>query len=136
MSRFYRVRQACSFKQLALLFLLVPLLGGCNRGRTVVGGYRLEQFHENNNFYLHKDGVDDSKIGGSIIEGVVLNIGWNERFIVAERHSFYRGDPDGWMIIDVRSGTIAGPFKESELRARAEVRGMEIFPVSEAWEKL
>ena len=96
----------------------------------------MEQFHENNMFYLHKDGVDDSKMGGSILEGVVLKIGWNERFIVAERHSFSRGDPDAWMIIDVRSATIAGPFKESELRARAEVRGIEILPVSEAWEKL
>jgi len=118
-----------------VVILLAGLLVGCGHGRSIVGGYRLEQF-ENNHFYLHKDGVDDTKIGGSILEGIVLKIGWNERFIVAERYSFYRGDPDGWMIIDVRSGTITGPFKESELRARAEVRGIQTFPVSEAWEKL
>ncbi len=119
-----------------MVFLLASLLVGCGRGRAIVGGYHLEQFHENNKFYLHKNGVDDTKMGGSILDGIVLKIGWNERFIVAERHSFYRGDPDGWMIIDVRSGTSAGPFKQSELRARAEVCGIEILPVSEAWEKL
>lgn len=118
-----------------MAFLLAGLLVGCGRGRPIVGGYRLEQF-ENYNFYLHKDGVDDTKIGGSILEGIVLKIGWNEQFIVAERQAFSQGDPNGWMIIDVRSGAINGPFSEAELRKRSEAQGIQLLTVTDAWGKL
>ena len=123
------------WRALALLLALAGLLMGCGRGRAIVGGFSLEQF-ENNHFYLHKDGVDDTKMGGSIIEGIVLRIGWNERYIVAERRSFFDGDPNGWMIIDVRSGAISGPYGEGELRSQAGARGIQILTVTEAWEKL
>jgi hypothetical protein len=135
MNWFNHVSHARLFQQLALLFLLAGVLVGCGRGRAIVGGYRLEQF-ENNNFYLHKDGVDDTKIGGSILEGIVLRLGWSEQFIVAERQAFYQGDPNGWMIVDVRSGAISGPFRETELRTRSDVHGIQIFSVNEAWKKL
>jgi len=120
----------------SLVFLLVLLITGCERQHTIAGGYRLEQFEDGHTYYLHKSGHDDSADGGSIIGGIVLRLGWSSRYIVAERYSIYRGDPDGWMIIDVKSGTMSGPFSESDFRARPEAQGIQVYQVSEAWKIL
>src|SRR5436190_3717964 len=105
----------------SLLVLLVLLISGCEQRHTVAGDYRLEQFEDGKTYYLHKRGHDDSPEGGSIIGGIALRLGWSSRFIVAERHSIYRGDADGWMIIDVQSGAMTGPFTEADLQKHSEV---------------
>lgn len=120
----------------SLLLLLALLISGCEQQHTIAGDYRLEQFEDGQTYYLHKRGHDDSSAGGSIIGGIVLRLGWSSRYIVAERHSIYRGDPDGWMIIDVQSGAMSGPFTEAEFRARPEAQGIQVYQVSEAWKKL
>jgi hypothetical protein len=119
-----------------LLCLVALLVTGCENDRTVAGAFRLELFEDGTTYYLHKRGHDDSSQGGSIIGGTVLSLGWSSRYIVAERHSIYRGDPDGWMIIDVQSGGMNGPFTETEFRARPEAHGIRVYQVSEAWKKL
>jgi hypothetical protein len=121
---------------LPLLFLLTLLICGCGSERRIAGGFSLERWEDGSTFYLHKLGHDDSSHGGSIIEGNVLRIGWSNRFIVAERHSIFRGDPDGWMIIDLQSGAIRGPISEIELRNHPELREIQIYEASEAWKKL
>jgi hypothetical protein len=122
------------------LLLLVIVMSGCFPGdgqqRTIVGDYRLHQWEDGQTYYLHKRGQDDSPQGGSIIGGTVLRIGWNNHYIVAERHSIYRGDADGWMIIDVPLDAISGPFSDANFRARPEARGIQIFDASEAWKRL
>jgi hypothetical protein len=120
----------------ALLVSFAVLLAGCEKQHRIVGDYRLEQFEDGQTYYLHKAGQDDSTQGGSIIGGIVLRIGWSSRYILAERHSIYRGDPDGWMIIDVQTGKISGPFTESDFRSRPESKGIKIYDVSEAWKIL
>src|SRR5437773_2051341 len=120
----------------SLLLLLVLLVSGCEQQHTIAGDYRLEQFEDGQTYYLHKRGHDDSSEGGSIIGGIVLRLGWSSRYIVAERHSIYRGDADGWMIIDVQSGAMSGPFTEAEFQARPEAQGIQVYQVSEAWKKL
>jgi len=99
---------------LPFLLLLLTVMSGCFPGdgqqRTIVGDYRLHQWEDDKTYYLHKRGQDDSSQGGSIIGGTVLQIGWNNHYIVAKRYSIYRGDADGWMIIDTQSGAISGPF--------------------------
>ena len=119
-----------------LLCLVALFLTGCGNERTVAGAFRLELFEDGMTYYLHKRGQDDSSQGGSVIGGTVLRLGWSSRFIVAERHSIYRGDPDGWMTIDVQSGVMSGPFTATELRARPEAQGIQIYEVSEAWKRL
>jgi hypothetical protein len=116
-----------------LLVVMGFIFGGPER--TVIGPYRLERF-ESGDYYLHKRGRDDSAIGGSIIEGIVQDIGWNGRFLVAKRHSFYAGDPDGWMIIDIASGEITGPFNEAEFKNRAECQGIQVYGAADAFKRL
>lgn len=119
----------------ALLFVAIAT-AGCDQQRKVAGDYRLEQWEDGQTYYLHKRGHDDSSEGGSIIGGTVLRIGWTSRCIVAERHSIYRGDADGWMIIDVQNGTMSGSFSEADVRSRLEAQGIQIYEVREAWKQL
>ena len=121
---------------LAALLLAAIVLVGCGQRRQVAGVYRLEQWEDGSTYYLHERGHDDSPEGGSIIRGTVLRIGWSSRYIVAERHSIYRGDADGWMIIDVRTGKISGPFSETDFRARPEADGIKTYGAAEAWKRL
>lgn len=125
-------------KRLAISLLCLPvlILAGCGNERTVAGSFQLELFEDGTTYYLHKRGIDDSAEGGSVIGGTVVRLGWNSRYIAAERHSIYRGDPDGWMIIDVQSGAIIGPFTDAEFRAKPETHGIQIYEVAEAWKRL
>ena len=119
------------------LFLLIVIVfaTGCSPSdRKLVGPYSLERFDENGKFYINKAGVDLS--GGGIIDGIALRIGWNSHYIVAERYSMYRGDPDGWMIIDVKTGAMSGPFSEADFQTRPESKGIKIYEASEAWKSL
>jgi hypothetical protein len=124
----------------AFSLLIVFLISGCFPGdgqqRTIVGDYRLHQWEDGQTYYLHKRGQDDSAQGGSIIGGTVVRIGWSSRYILVERHSIYRGDPDGWIIIDVQSGTMSGPFAEADLQAHPESKDIKIYGASEAWKIL
>lgn len=118
------------------LLCLTCFLSGCGNERTIKGAFRLEQWEDGETYYLHRRSQDDSASGGGIIEGTVRRLGWNNRFILVDRHSNYRGDPDGWMIIDVRSEKIIGPFTDAELRARSEASGIQTYRINEAWKKL
>lgn len=101
-----------------LALLIVLVITGCMdadpfglSSRRIAGSYQLEQF-ESGKYYLLKDGHKDS--GGGYIDGTVLHIGWDADVIAAKRHANFRGDPDGWMIIDIRSDRLEGPLSEKD----------------------
>ena len=100
--------------------------------RKVAGPYRLEKFDENGKFYLEKAGVGAP--GGGCIEGTVEEIGWTNGFIFARRYATYRGDPDGWMIIDVTKHSMTGPLPEAEFRQKYP--GVQTLSPEVAWKKL
>jgi hypothetical protein len=117
-------------RSLLLLLLLLSILG-CNQSqRKVAGPYRLEEFE--GKFYLEKSGV--TQIGGGCIEGTVEEIGWKSGFIFAKRHSTYRGDPDGWMIIEVSKQSMIGPLTELEFRRKYP--DVQTQTPGDAWRKL
>ena len=100
--------------------------------RRVAGPYRLEKFDENGKFYLEKAGVDAP--GGGCIEGTVEEIGWTSGFIFARRHATYRGDRDGWMIIDVTNHSMTGPLPDAEFRQKYP--GVQTLSPEVVWKKL
>jgi hypothetical protein len=115
-----------------LPFLLLLCALGCDQSqRRVAGPYRLEQF-ESGKFYLEKAGTPET--GGGCIEGTVEEIGWTNGFIFARRYATYRGDPDGWMIIDVSKQSMTGPLSETEFRAKYP--GVQTLSPEAAWKKL
>ncbi|MEO7299553.1 MAG: hypothetical protein ABI042_13370 [Verrucomicrobiota bacterium] len=111
-----------------LLFCLALVMTGCEPQRTVTGDFRLKQWEDGWTYSLHRRGHKDSSEDG-IIGGTVLRMGWSSRFIVAERS-------EGWMIIDVQSGAVSGPFAETEFRTRPEAQSIQIYNASEAWKRL
>jgi hypothetical protein len=123
---------------LLTLFCAALLCSGCFPGggkeRKLAGDFLLEQWEDGTTYYLRRRGHDSQ--GGGIIEGTVVRIGWSSRYILAQRYSIFRGDPDGWMIIDVQSGSITGPFTDAQLQARPEASGITTLPVAEAWRRL
>jgi hypothetical protein len=84
----------------SLAFLLVAVVG-CSDTKSLPGNYKLERWEDNKTYYLlgPSKQSEDSK-GGGLIDGTVIRLAWNGEIIGAERHSTFRGDPDGWMIID------------------------------------
>ena len=104
------------------------------RERTVLSGYELQQWENSTTYYLVKSGEKDN--GGGVLDGAVLRIGWNGRYVIAERKANFGGDKDGWMIVDTATKKITGPFSDSELKARPEVRQIAIMNASEAWRRL
>ena len=99
--------------------------------RKVSGPYRLERF-ENGKFYLEKAGA--SQDGGGCIEGTVEEIGWTNGFIFAKRYATFRGDPDGWMIIEVSKQSMSGPLSNAEFKGKHP--GVQTMSPEEAWKKL
>ena len=117
---------------LALLIVLV-CASGCNPSqRKVDGAYRLERFDENGKFYLEKSGVEET--GGGCIDGTVEEIGWTNGIIFAKRYATYRGDPDGWMVIDVAKQSMIGPLPEAEFRQKYP--SVQTLSPEDAWKKL
>ncbi len=72
--------------------------------------------------------------GVGYIEGTVLELGWNDEHIFAGRTPCYGGDPDGRMIIDLRTNEMRGPLTDEAFRASFPAAAT--YPVTEAWERL
>jgi hypothetical protein len=56
--------------------------------------------------------------GVGVLEGVVTDIGWNDRAIVAKRIASIGGDASGWMVIDVSTDKIEGAFSDQAFREK------------------
>jgi hypothetical protein len=95
------------------------LLCSCNQShRQLAGGYYLERFDEGGtSYYVGAPGKSVS--GGGVFDGTVQEIGWTEDWILARVRRVYRGDPDGWYVLNVKTGQIAGPLQSSELKTNS-----------------
>jgi hypothetical protein len=108
-----RVRAAVA----ALAFLTTACIGVLDifaPSMDLPGGFRLEQF-ESTHYYIHRGTWIEP---GGVLRGEIGEIGWNEHHIVAWRSAMRGSEKSGWMVIDVGSGAIEGPFSGDELRDR------------------
>ena len=84
--------------------LLMLLVWSCDqdpfhmRQRQVLPGYDFEEWEDSRTYYLVRSGDKDD--GGGVLKGTVVRVGWNARYIVAERKANFGGDKNGWMIVD------------------------------------
>jgi len=119
----------------AFLAMLALLVTACDSTKSLPGGYELEKWEDGTTFYLNTPG-NTTKNGAGAIDGTVQHIAWNKEIIAAERCATFRGDPDGWMIINVKTKEITGPLSAaqfSELRSKAN---LQIKTAAEAWSGL
>lgn len=112
---------------LALLFSVL----GCSSQRVpVVGSYYLEKFSENGRFYMRQPG---DRSNGGVFDGYLLYIGANEDVVIAYVKRLYRGDPDGWYTLDVKTGKVSRPLSESERNKLCNKNGIACESVDAIW---
>jgi len=119
---------------------LAGVLAGCNVDlgfgcRRVAGTYCLEQWEDNSTYYLN-DRAAETNDGGGAIDGTVQRIAWTRDLILVERRANSRGDPDGWMLIDVVRRKMRGPVVEAEAQATLTREGMRPVSAADAWRRL
>jgi hypothetical protein len=102
---------------IAIVVFVLSMLPGCRNlsHGQLPGGYYLERFDEGGvSYYLGAKGKPVS--GGGVFDGTLQEIGWNEDWILARVTRCYRGDPDGWYALNVKTGQITGPLQDAELK--------------------
>jgi hypothetical protein len=120
------------------ILLVAFCLVGCDldpfnlNQRRVRGPFILQRF-ETQLYYIHKEG-EELAVGGGYLEGTVQEIGWTDSLVFARRYSTFRGDPDGWMILDVKGQSMSGPLSDAAFRERYP--GVKTYSPQDAWEKL
>jgi hypothetical protein len=123
-----------AYRVLLTTFFLFCIVG-CTETKSLPGNYKLERWEDNKTYYLQGPSQQDGK-GGGLIDGVVLRLAWSDEVIGAERFSTFRGERDGWMIIDVKSGKISGPISKSEFDIFRNKYHLQVKEVDQAWKEL
>lgn len=123
-----------AYQILFMAFFLLDVVG-CTDTKSLPGSYKLERWEDNKTYYLLGPSPQDGK-GGGLIDGTVLRLAWNDAVIGVERFSTFRGDPDGWMIIDIKSGKISGPISKSEFEIFRAKYQLQVKEVGQAWNEL
>lgn len=118
---------------LCLIACDVDLFG--TDAQPITGPYKLEVI-EGGHYLL----VTSRKVleNCGVIEGDVLRIGWNDRVILFERGSWCSSDKSrpGWMIVDVKTQRIEGPFDLAVIQQRPDLAAIEIKTAEAAWKNL
>jgi hypothetical protein len=132
---------AKSLFRLVLVLTALMLALSCDQdvfqlsSRKLAGDYFLHRWEDGNTYYL-EDRTRDTRIGGGVIGGVVAQVGWSDAIILVKRRSTFAGDPDGWMIVDVRKKTVSGPYPPEQVGAIANAKGIHVVEAKDAWAKL
>lgn len=126
--------------RILLLTALAGALAGCNVDfgfscHRLAGSYCLAQWEDNSTYYLN-DRAAETNEGGGAIEGTVQRIAWTRHLILVERKANFRGDPDGWMLINVAQRTVRGPITQAEAQNILTREGMQPMSSADAWQSL
>ena len=123
----------------ALLGPTAACVGACDifnrRSQSLPGGYCLELDREFD-LYRVQDCSGKRKVsdGIGVLEGTIQEIGWNASAVIASRDSCC-GAGDGFMLIDIASDRIEGPFSreaiDKRIRSDTRLRGITIRPARE-----
>ena len=108
-----------SGKKHLIAIAISSLLFGCDRSsKRLVGGYSVERF-EQGQYYLVCDGCNTGS--GGVFEGTIEEIGWSDQRILARVTRVYRGDTDGWYVLDLNTRQVRGPLSDSELLSSGQL---------------
>lgn len=107
--------------------------------RTITDDLMLMHCDPSEAYYVVRSFAPDADEDGPL-DGRVVKIGWNDRYLWAERTATFRADLDGWMIIDTRQHLVLGPYSNDAFAERSKVIGegnaVESIAPEEAWKRL
>ncbi len=127
---------------LTLILTLVCSTPGCSdrASRRVTRGYCLDRMFDGDHYNLTPCGVTGGlrgKTDNGPLDGVVEQIGWDERYVVAFRRAIAHSDGDGWMILDTEAHAVRGPLSDvqwaEERQREPALRQLTVHPVDDAW---
>jgi hypothetical protein len=102
--------------------------------KSLVGPYTLFQT-ESGFFKLGGPGKPAEDAGG-YIDGTVDSLGWSRsRLLVWRGRPTYGGDRAGWMVIDVMSGSVAGPLSTAARLQDATLAAIPVRSASIVWKE-
>lgn len=123
------------------LLMLFSSLTACDQDpfqqsyRNIKGIYYLHRWEDDETFYLQtKDTI--GKSGAGVVDGIVLEIGWKDDYIVVNKRSSFRGDTDGYVIIHVRRRFLENTISKKDLLLRKELLDIKLLDAKEAWRLL
>ncbi|MCE9600773.1 MAG: hypothetical protein K8S21_00990 [Gemmatimonadetes bacterium] len=114
--------------------MLLLLASGCDQdpfGRSethLVGRYRLLQFESGDYYVIDAEHRD----GGGALEGTIVQLGWSDTLLVAERRSLFGGASE-WVLADPRSGQVRGPYSRADIERFPDVRAIPISQADSVW---
>ena len=105
--------------------------------RKIAGDYSLQRWEDFTTYYLEDSARDYTSFPDpGPVGGTVVQIGWNEDFIVLQRRAHFYGKVDGWMVIDIDNKSITGPLSDADIQADPQLQDIEVLPAAQAWELL
>jgi hypothetical protein len=120
---------------LVTILLVAGMTSGCfdirQPKKTIVENYYLQRSGEGF-YYLQQRGHEVEGVG--LLEGTVVQLGWSGTTILANRRACFRGDPDGWMVIDIASHRITGPISDRQVQEKYKT--IKCYPAETAWKTL
>lgn len=111
----------------ALAIVIVALSSSSKR--YIVGEIYLAPLEKTGLYILN---FNEREMLGSVLEGVVEEIGWNGSVIVCRVKKHYSNEQDGLYVINKETREISGPVAESY----SEENGINLVPVEEAYDSL
>jgi hypothetical protein len=121
----------------------IVTLGACigdTPRKPIIGNYCLEEWPD---FFVVVGCTFTAQLRGRVthspLDGDVLRLGWNDRFIVAQRRAT-SGGAVAWMILDAKAESLEGPLTEAEAMRRVaeddRLRAVHIQDARVAWDSL
>ena len=118
---------------------LLVAVSGCDQDpfrsseRNVAGPYALKQWEDGATYYLVGGPQPDS--GGGAINGTVIRVGWDARYILTQRMATSGGDT-AWIVVDTERRTVSGPLTDAELALQPDVARLTTYRADSAWARL
>ena len=122
-------------KHILASVVLLLAITACGNSKSLPGGFELLKWEDGKTFYLTGPGGKNQD-GGGAIQGTVLELAWTGEVVAAKRYATFRGDPDGWMIIDTKTKQVSGPVPEEQFLALKAKHRLQVRSAADAWEML
>ena len=129
-------------RKFGLILILPFFLIGCMdlfglSDKDISGDYYLKKWEDGKTFFLHdtkKEYESFPDLGP--IGGIVIEMGWDKKNIIALRKAHVGGNIDGWMVVKVKEKTVSGPYTREIIESTPNLKKLVIYSAKEAWEKL
>ena len=140
--RYGGLRMTTKTKIVASITAAGIILSACDQDifglscKALSGAYCLRRW-ESGAFYIDTSQSNSNpSFGGGVAGGIVQRVGWNNAYLIAYRQPIMSDERAGWIIIDVKSGRVTGPYSEDYGVHFAMRNDIQVKTSEEAWKTI